>query len=256
MKRILQKIALTPQAWEKLMEQLSFIFMMAWLIVTPYLAVKIYQLPFDSLQQEHVRMLFIHVPCAILSMACYTFMAGCAFIYLIWPIKPLMKIVLSLHRPTCFLVLQTLISGSLWGYPTWGTYWAWDARLTSELVLFMMLIIQRCVLQAPVRDRKKVIRFFCLCLLIGWIDIPIVHYSVSWWNTLHQGYSLSWTSGSSIDPVYLYPLLACLLNQIFWVIAVSSYLYKEQTQFVFLNRNDRSKIKTVDKKVDQSAQVL
>ena len=236
MKKILRMIALTPRGWQKLMSQFSFIFMMAWLITTPYLCIKVFHLPFDSLQQEHVRMLFIHVPCALLSMLCYSTMAIGALTYLIWPIKPLMNLVLALHIPTCFLVAQTLISGSLWGYPTWGTYWAWDARLTSELVLFMMLMIQRALIQAPIRDRKKVLRFLCVSLIIGWIDIPIVHYSVTWWNTLHQGYSLSWTSGSSIDSVYLFPLIACIVNQLFWIIAVSSYFFNTQKEFSFLRK--------------------
>lgn len=229
MSKLLQAIALKPSQLHKLSSMSSFIFTMAWLIGTPLLFHKVYQLPFDTLQKEHVRMLFIHVPCALLSLSLYSAQALGALFYLIWPIKHIIKLVIATHTVTTFLVLQTLISGSLWGYPTWGTWWAWDARLTSELVLFFMLILQYFILYSPLRDKQKVIRFYCVTLVIGWIDIPIVHYSVQWWNTLHQGYSLSWLSQSSIDTIYLYPLFACLLNQFFWSLAVISYQFQRQS---------------------------
>lgn len=239
MKKILQKIIFTPQQWSRLAKEASVIFSFAWLMSSPFLAYKVFSLPYDYLQQEHVRMLFVHVPCALLSLTCYSAQAIGAFIYLIWPIKPLMRLVLSAHLPTLFLVFQTLVSGSLWGYPTWGTWWAWDARLTSELVLFVMMLFQLAILNSPLKDKKKITRYYALCLVIGWLDIPIVHFSVQWWNTLHQGYSLSWTSASSIDPVYYYPLIACIVNQIFWLVAIVAKRYKLYEHFLSHNTSSQ-----------------
>ena len=229
MKKILQSIALKPSQIQTLSSMMGFIFAASWIIGTPVLLYKVFSLPYDSLQKEHVRMLFVHVPCAMFSLSLYTLQTVGAIFYIIWPLKHVIKIVISTHVVTMFLVAQTLISGSLWGYPTWGTLWAWDARLTSELILFLMLCLQLMILKAPIRDKNKVYRFYSVVLIIGWIDIPIVHYSVQWWNTLHQGYTLSLTGYSTISPVYLTPLLACMLNQIFWITAVVSYRFKAIT---------------------------
>lgn len=231
MKKFLQAIALKPSQLNALSSMMGWIFAIAWLVGTPLLLLKVFSLPEDSLQKEHVKMLFVHVPCAMFSLSLYSLQAVGAIFYLVWPLKHVIKLVVSTHLVTMFLVMQTLISGSLWGYPTWGTLWAWDARLTSELILFLMLLLQYFILNSPIKDKNKAYRYYCIVLVIGWVDIPIVHYSVQWWNTLHQGYSLSLTGGvSTISPVYLSPLLACMLNQVFWIIAVVSYKFKALMQ--------------------------
>jgi heme exporter protein C len=226
---LIQRLAISPH------EQKNYSFFLAkyaaiiWLISIPPLLLKISSLPEDLYQKEHVKMLFLHVPSSFLSLFFYTAQAIGAVFFLIWPIKPLKSLVLSTHQVTIFFVLQSLISGSLWGYPTWGTWWAWDARMTSQLVLFTLLILQYIVLKAPVYDKKKVFRFYCVLLIIGFIDIPIVHYSVTWWNTLHQGYSLSLTEGVKIDLVYLYPLIASMTHQFIWGIALVFYSFSSKS---------------------------
>ncbi|MBC7162484.1 heme ABC transporter permease [Immundisolibacter sp.] len=162
--------------------------------------------PADYQQGDSYRIMFIHVPAAWLSMLTYMVMAGGAFVFLVWRIK-LADILAKCCAPlgAAFTAL-TLVTGSLWGKPMWGTWWAWDARLTSELVL-LFLYLGLIALRGAIDEPQRAGRATALLALVGVVNIPIIHFSVEWWNTLHQPASLTRMAGPAIHPAMLTPLL-------------------------------------------------
>lgn len=162
--------------------------------------------PADYLQGESVRIIYLHVPAAWLSMLIYASMAVMAFIALVWRIR-MVEILAMCSAPIgAAFTIVTLTAGSLWGRPTWGTYWVWDARLTSELVL-LFLYLGVIGLYNAIDEPRKAARAACLLAIVGAVNLPIIHYSVKWWNTLHQGSSVSLLGGTSIDASILWPML-------------------------------------------------
>jgi len=229
----LQKIALTPNQWTTLALYCSRLGFATFMIITPFLIKHIYTLPFEATQGIHVRMLFLHVPCAFCSMTFYSAIAAHCFIYLIWRLKVALYFAKSLLLPCLFLSAATLVTGSLWGAPTWGTWWIWDARLTSSLVLFLILLVLCILLHLPTAHHNKINRLYCIIALLGWIDLPLVHYSVEWFQTLHQGASLSLFKPSSIDSIYFTPLIIAIINLALWTMSCASYqfvLYQKSTR--------------------------
>lgn len=161
--------------------------------------------PPDYLQGESARIMYIHVPAAWMSMLIYVLMAAMGFVSLVWHVR-IAEIMAMCSAPIgAFFTAIALASGSLWGRPTWGTYWVWDARLTSELVL-LFLYLGVIALYNAYDEPRKGARAAALLALVGVVNLPIIHYSVAWWNTLHQGASIT-ASGSSIHPSMLWPLL-------------------------------------------------
>jgi len=161
--------------------------------------------PADYQQGESVRIMYVHVPAAWMSMMIYGLMAIMGFIALVWRIRIMEVMVISSAPVGAAFTIIALITGSLWGRPTWGTYWVWDARLTSELVL-LFLYFGVIALYNSFDEPRKAARAASLMAIVGAINLPIIHYSVLWWNTLHQGSSIG-TSGNSIHPSMLWPLL-------------------------------------------------
>ena len=165
----------------------------------------LFKAPPDYLQGESARIMYIHVPAAWMSMMIYVLMAAMGFAGLVWHVRIAEILAISSAPVGAFFTAIALISGSLWGRPTWGTYWVWDARLTSELVL-LFLYLGVIALHNAYDEPRKAARAAALLALVGVVNLPIIHYSVNWWNTLHQGSSFS-SSGSSIHPSMLWPLL-------------------------------------------------
>ncbi len=162
--------------------------------------------PADYQQGDGFRIIYIHVPSAFLSMAIYVAMAVAAIISLIWRIK-LADVFISASAPLgAWFTVLALVTGSIWGKPMWGTWWVWDARLTSELIL-LFLYMGFIALQSSFPERTKAARAGAIVILVGVVNIPIIHYSVVWWNTLHQGASLSLLSKPTIAESMLYPLI-------------------------------------------------
>jgi heme exporter protein C len=161
--------------------------------------------PADYQQGESVRIMYIHVPAAWMSMMIYGLMALWGFIALVWRIRIMEVLIISSAPIGAAFTIIALITGSLWGRPTWGTYWVWDARLTSELVL-LFLYFGVIALYNSFDEPRKAARAASLMAIVGAINLPIIHFSVLWWNTLHQGSSIG-TSGNSIHPSMLWPLL-------------------------------------------------
>ncbi len=162
--------------------------------------------PPDYQQGETVRIMFIHVPAAWLSMFGYGLMAMSALGTLVWR-HPLADVAARAIAPIgAAFTLIALVTGSLWGKPMWGTWWEWDARLTSVLVLFLMYL-GLIALWNAIEDPVRAGRVAAVLILVGSVNIPIIKFSVEWWNTLHQGASVFRMGGSTIDASLLYPLL-------------------------------------------------
>ena len=161
--------------------------------------------PADYLQGETVRILYIHVPAAWLGMAGWGSIAAASISQLVWR-HPLAAVAGRAVAPVgATFAALCLATGSIWGRPTWGTWWEWDGRLTSMLILFF-LYLGYIGLAAAERERGGEGRMAALFGLVGAINLPIIHYSVLWWRTLHQGQSISFGGGSSIAPELLWPL--------------------------------------------------
>jgi heme exporter protein C len=162
--------------------------------------------PPDYQQGETVKIMFVHVPAAWLAMFGYTLIALASLGSLIWR-HPLADVAAKTAAPIgatfCFVALVT---GSLWGKPMWGTYWVWDARLTSVLVLFL-LYLGLIALWNAIEESGRAGRAAAILALVGAVNVPIIHYSVVWWNTLHQPASVFRIGGPTIDPALLIPLL-------------------------------------------------
>ena len=162
--------------------------------------------PEDYQQGITVRIMYIHVPFAWLAMMCYTLMAISALGTLVWR-HPLADVALKSAAPVgAIFTALALVTGSIWGKPMWGTWWVWDARLTSVFVLFLMylgIISLTRALDDPARSARAA----AIITLVGFVNIPIIKFSVEWWNTLHQPASVLRLDGPTIHPSLLWPLL-------------------------------------------------
>ena len=182
------------------------------LLITAALAAGLLLAPPDRLQGESVRILYVHVPAAWLGMGGWTGLAIASFMQIVWR-HPLASVAArAIALPGAVFSAICLVTGALWGRPTWGTYWQWDARLTSMLIL-LFLYIAYLALDDAERERGGEGRIAAIFGMVGAINIPIIHYSVIYWNTLHQGQSISFLRGTStIAPQMLWPLLASALG--------------------------------------------
>lgn len=173
---------------------------------TSGLAIAFFAAPSDAQQGEVYRILFIHVPAAWMSMFIYLLMAVYAGLGLVLRTR-LSTVMAQALAPTGLMYgVVALASGAVWGKPTWGTWWAWDARLTSQVVL-LGLYLGFMALQQAFDDTERGERAAGVLALVGLVNLPIIYFSVVWWNTLHQGASLSVTQGSRMAPVMLAGLL-------------------------------------------------
>jgi heme exporter protein C len=162
--------------------------------------------PDDYQQGATVKIMFIHVPSAWLGMFCWALMSVAALGTLVWR-HPLADVAAKAAAPLgAAFTFLCLVTGSLWGRPMWGTYWVWDARLTSVLVLFLMYL-GLIALWRTVEDPSRAGRAAAILTLVGAVNLPIIKFSVDWWNTLHQPASVLRLGGPTIDPSILAPLL-------------------------------------------------
>ena len=162
--------------------------------------------PPDYQQGESVRIMFIHVPAAWMSMFVYVVMAAAGAVGLVWNAKLAEVLARSCAPIGAWFTVLALATGSLWGKPMWGTWWAWDARITSELIL-LFLYLGVMALQSAIDDPKRAARAAAILALVGVVNIPIIHFSVEWWNTLHQPASVTRIGRPSIHISLLIPLL-------------------------------------------------
>jgi heme exporter protein C len=166
--------------------------------------------PPDYQQGESYRIIFVHVPAAWMSLFIYVAMAFCGIVVIVWRMK-LAEVVLISSAPIgASFTFLALVTGSLWGKPMWGTYWVWDARLTSELIL-LFLYLGVIGLHNAIEDKRVAARAVAILALVGVVNVPIIHYSVEWWHSLHQGASLSKFDKPSMPPSMYVPILIMAL---------------------------------------------
>ena len=176
--------------------------------------------PPDYQQGDSYRIIFVHVPAAWMSLFIYVVMAVCGAVIIVWRMK-LAEVVLITSAPIgASFTFLALITGSLWGKPMWGTYWVWDARLTSELIL-LFLYLGVIGLHNAIEDRRTAARAVAILALVGVVNIPIIHYSVEWWHSLHQGPTVTKFDKPSIHWSMLLPLLLMALAfQVYYALAL------------------------------------
>lgn len=192
--------------------------------------------PPDYQQGDSYRIIFVHVPAAWMSMFVYMVMATCGIIVLVWRMK-LAEVVLISSAPIgASFTFIALVTGSLWGKPMWGTYWVWDARLTSELIL-LFLYLGVIGLYGAIDEKRVAGRAVSILAIVGMVNIPIIHYSVEWWNTLHQGATITKLDKPSIHPSMLIPLL--LMALAFKVYFVISLFQRVRAELLHRERNSR-----------------
>jgi heme exporter protein C len=185
--------------------------------------------PPDYQQGETVKIMFIHVPAAWLAMFGYMLIAVAALGTLIWR-HPLADIAAKTAAPIgATFTFVALVTGSLWGKPMWGTYWVWDARLTSVLVLFLLYLGLLALWQA-IEEPGRAGRAAAILALVGAVNVPIIHYSVVWWNTLHQPASVFRMGGPSIDPSLLAPLPFMLLFILLHLISMRAEILRRRVR--------------------------
>lgn len=162
--------------------------------------------PMDAKQGNSYRIIYIHVPTSFVSLSCYYMMALLAAVYLIWRTKMAEIVLRTCAAVGAAMTFISLISGAVWGKPTWGTWWVWDARVTSMLVLFFIYMGIYALSKAYEREELGS-KAAAILALVGTVNIPIIYWSVDWWFALHQGATLKLTEQSAIDSAMLFPLL-------------------------------------------------
>ena len=175
--------------------------------------------PQDAVQGNSYRIIFLHVPSVIFAELVYFFMAVCAVMHLVWRVKLAAYLIKSAAPIGAMITFIGLFSGAIWGIPTWGTWWQWDARITSTLILFIMYL-GILTLHGSFSNLEKADRLMSILVIIGVVNIPIIKKSVDWWSTLHQPASISVSGGSSIDPSMLFPLFISVIGLGFTLISL------------------------------------
>jgi heme exporter protein C len=179
--------------------------------------------PTDAQQGEVYRIIFIHVPAAWMSMFLYVLMAFWAALGLALNTRLSAMMAAALAPTGALFSFIALWTGSLWGKPTWGTYWVWDARLTSELIL-LFLYFGFIALRAAIEERRRADRAAAVLAIVGVVNVPIIYYSVQWWNTLHQGASVSFTRAPSMAATMLAGMI--LMALAFWMYSIAVSLVR------------------------------
>jgi heme exporter protein C len=175
----------------------------------------LYISPPDYQQGDSVRIMYVHVPSAWMAMGIYSVIAVSSAMFLIWK-HPLADIIARASAPIgAGFTLITLVTGSLWGHPMWGTWWEWDARLTSVLILFF-LYVGYIALSDAYASSERGKKICAVMALVGFVNIPVIRFSVNWWNTLHQPASIIRSGGVAIDPAMLIPLVSMGLGFAFF----------------------------------------
>lgn len=210
MLHLLQRTLLSPKHFYSTSRLLLPWIAIAFIICFSYgLMTGLFVVPADYQQGDGFRIMYVHVPSAFAGMGVYAIMALSAFITLVWRVK-IAAICMSCSAPIgASFTFLALMTGSIWGKPMWGTWWIWDARLTSMLIL-LFLYLGFMALQSVLINHSRRDQAGAVIALAGVINLPIIHYSVIWWNTLHQGPSISKLETPSIDVMMLHPLFAMI----------------------------------------------
>ena len=211
---------------EKLTKFISSIFFILLLVALSFALILS---PPDYLQGDSVRIMYVHVPAAWIGLASFSTIALLSLANFIFKIKNIKLITKSIAPIGLMFTCLAIVTGAIWGQPTWGTWWAWDARITSMLVL-SLFYIGFILANKLIAQEDKADRVSSLIAIFGFINVPIIKYSVDWWNTLHQPASINILSKSSIHSSMLYPLL--IMTAAFALFSLLIFLMKYNTELI------------------------
>ena len=194
--------------------------------------------PPDYIQGDSVRIMYLHVPSAWIGLACFASMTILSIINFLFKTKNFFLITKSLAPIGLLFTSLAIITGSLWGKPTWGAFWVWDARLTSMFVLMFFYFILILSFKF-IKDQDRLVKVSSLITILGSINLPIIKFSVDWWATLHQPASINLGKSSKIDPSMLYPLFLMLL--VFLLFSALIFLMKYKTEIIRIKKKNIKK---------------
>ncbi len=217
---------------EKIIKFLNSIF---FIILTVGLTFALIISPPDYLQGEVVRIMYVHVPAAWIGLASYSLITILTILYFIFKIKNLILINKSIAPIGLLFTCLAIVTGSLWGQPTWGTWWVWDARLTSMLVL-LFFYIAYIVSFKHIKNESLLLKVSSIIIIFGSINIPIIKYSVDWWNTLHQPASIKIDGTTTIHSSMLVPLVLMLLVLLLYCAII--FLMKYKTEIIRIKKKN------------------
>ena len=217
----------------------KFFFSLVILLVSVILVGLIYALfisPPDYVQGDSVRIMYVHVPSSFIALGSFALIGTASILNLIFKIKFMPLIAKSLAPIGIIFTLISIVTGSLWGKPTWGVWWVWDARLTSMLILFCFYLAYIFTWKF-VKNFEQANKISSIIGIVGLINLPVIKYSVNWWNTLHQSSSITLTSAPTIHHTMLVPLLIMLIGMIIYSLII--FLIKYKTELIKFKLNKK-----------------
>ena len=221
---------------EKLINFISSIFFVFLLVALSFALIFS---PPDYLQGDSVRIMYIHVPSAWISLASFTFIALLSILHFLFKIKNLKLVIKSIAPIGLMFTCLALVTGSIWGQPTWGTWWAWDARITSMSILALFYIVLILTYKF-VSEEDKANKISSFIAILGLINIPIIKYSVEWWNTLHQPASIKLSGTSTIHSSMLTPLLLMFFVLLLYCALI--FLMKYKTEIIRIKKKNLKRL--------------
>ena len=220
----------------KLINSLLFVMI---LIVLLGLVYALFISPPDYIQGDAVRIMYVHVPSSFIALGCFGFIGIASILNLIFRIKFVSLMAKSLAPVGCIFSLVSIVTGSLWGKPTWGIWWVWDARLTSMLILFLFYLAYIFTWQF-VNDFERANKITSIIGIIGLFNLPVIKYSVDWWNTLHQSSSITLTSAPTIHYTMLVPLIIMFLGMVIYSLIIFLMRYKTELMKLKLHKKNKN----------------
>jgi len=217
----------------------SLIILLA-LVVTIGLTYSLLISPPDYIQGDSVRIMYVHVPSSFIALGCFGFIGIASICNLIFKIKFMSILAKSLAPAGCMFSLISIITGSFWGKPTWGTWWVWDARLTSMAILFLFYIAYILTWKF-INSFERANKISSIIGIIGLLNLPVIKYSVIWWNTLHQPSSITLTSAPTIHYTMLVPLIIMFFGMIIYLLIIFLMKYKTEVMKFKLDKKKNHK---------------
>jgi len=209
------------------------------LIVFVGLVYALFISPPDYIQGDAVRIMYVHVPSSFIALGCFGFIGIASILNLIFRIKFVSLMAKSLAPVGCIFSLVSIVTGSLWGKPTWGIWWVWDARLTSMVILFLFYLAYIFTWQF-VNDFERANKITSIIGIIGLFNLPVIKYSVDWWNTLHQSSSITLTSAPTIHYTMLVPLIIMFLGMVIYSLIIFLMRYKTELMKLKLYKKNKN----------------
>ena len=209
------------------------------LIVLVGLVYALFISPPDYIQGDAVRIMYVHVPSSFIALSCFGFIGIASILNLIFRIKFVSFMAKSLAPVGCIFSLVSIVTGSLWGKPTWGIWWVWDARLTSMVILFLFYLAYIFTWQF-VNDFERANKITSIIGIIGLFNLPVIKYSVDWWNTLHQSSSITLTSAPTIHYTMLVPLIIMFLGMVIYSLIIFMMRYKTELMKLKLDKKNKN----------------